>query len=209
LTSTAHGLIGFADLVPDHATSAEEALPRDADRDHEFAAGRRCARAAMRELGVPGLPVGRGPAGEPTWPAGLVGSITHGAGVCAAAVARRSGTERSVCVGVGIDAAPNVPLRGRVARRVLPGSRWPADPATGIHWESVVFSAKESVFKAYYPMTRGFLRFSEARLDVHADGTISVEIDRSVGGTSDPPRITGRYLVDGGVIRTVVLVEVR
>ena len=61
---------------------AEEALVRTADprRRAEFTAGRACARTALARLGLPTAPVLAGRAGEPRWPAGVTGSITHCAG---------------------------------------------------------------------------------------------------------------------------------
>lgn len=204
MTSATPGRVGYADLLPDHAAVAQVSLPPGADRDELRRIGRRCAGTAIRALSLPERPVGRGPAGEPVWPADLVGSITHGAGICAAAVARRGGT----LVGLGIDAAPHRPLSGRVARRVLPGSRWPEPVGSApVHWESIVFSAKEAVFKAWYPLTGTFLRFSDARLDVAPNGTIQVDLDDAVTAGQVRRRLRGRYRVDREVIRTAVVVE--
>jgi enterobactin synthetase component D / holo-[acyl-carrier protein] synthase len=68
---------------------AEEALVRTADprRQAEFTAGRACARTALARLGLPATPVLTGRAGEPRWPAGVTGSVTHCAGYRACAVA--------------------------------------------------------------------------------------------------------------------------
>lgn len=211
MTVTTQPVVGFESLVPAGATCAEEALSPGADRADEHATGRRCAETAMRALGRLPQPVGRGPAGEPLWPAGLVGSITHGAGICAAAVGERS----NALAGLGIDVAPNRPLGDRVARRVLPGSSWPGPDGApdGVHWDSVVFSAKEAVFKAWHPLTATFLQFSRARLDVLADGTISIDLEAVLEVHHDAmpglPRLRGRFLVGDGVIRTAVVAELQ
>ena len=214
MTVTTHRLNGFAALLPEYVASSEDALAQGAGRDAERAEGRRHAAAAMRVLGVPSQPVDRGPAGQPLWPAGLVGSITHGAGTCAAVVGRRC----AALGGLGIDAAPNRPLTPRVARRVLPGSCWPAPgrsadwTADRVHWDAVVLSTKEAVFKAWFPITGRSLRFSQARLDVRADGTIRVDLDTD--GAREPasrplPRLRGRFAVTGDIVRTAVVAEVR
>src|SRR5436190_1333063 len=74
-------------------------LPEEADalgahavekRRREFAAGRHCARRALTRLGYADIAVPKGEDGEPRWPNDIVGSITHCAGYCAAAVARSS-----------------------------------------------------------------------------------------------------------------------
>lgn len=46
-----------------------------------------------------------------------------------------------------------------------------------VHWDRLFFSAKESVFKAWYPLTAHGLDFSEAEIDVDPrDGTFSARL---------------------------------
>ena len=58
-----------------------------AKRQAEYLAGRLCAREAPHQLCGQALVPGRDEDGVPLWPAGTVGSITHGAGRAAAMVA--------------------------------------------------------------------------------------------------------------------------
>ena len=51
-----------------------------AKRQAEYLAGRLCAREALHQLCGQALVPGRDEDGVPLWPAGTVGSITHGAG---------------------------------------------------------------------------------------------------------------------------------
>jgi 4'-phosphopantetheinyl transferase EntD len=84
--SVAAGRIGWVgDLLP-----AETALVSRAtdERRLEFAAGRWCARRALEQIGGPAVPILRGRLGNPTWPPGFAGSITHDGGVAAAAAYR-------------------------------------------------------------------------------------------------------------------------
>src|ERR1039458_9943593 len=71
-------------------------------RRREFTTARACARKALAQLGLPPSPITNGERGEPRWPAGVVGSITHCDGYRACAIARS--TEM---VTIGIDAEPN------------------------------------------------------------------------------------------------------
>ena len=73
-----------------------------AKRRNEFITVRHCARIALGELGVPPVPILKGEKGEPCWPDGVVGSLTHCAGYRGAVVGR-SAAVRSV----GIDAEPH------------------------------------------------------------------------------------------------------
>ena len=75
-------------------------------RRKEFATARGCARSALARLGCPPVPVLTDRLGAPLWPGGVTGSITHCAGYRAAAVALTSDV-----VSLGLDAAPNAPLR--------------------------------------------------------------------------------------------------
>ena len=73
-------------LRPEERAYVESAVPR---RVREFAAGRQCARLALRELGGPDEAIPVGLSRQPKWPPGIVGSITHTVGYCLAVVAVR------------------------------------------------------------------------------------------------------------------------
>ena len=119
-------------------------------RRREFATGRKCAHDAMAALGVTSAAVPSAAHGEPVWPVGLVGSITHCEGYCASAVARAG-----EIVGLGIDAEtePAAAGRGRAgddrsaSERLRVTALERARP--GIRWDKLLFSAKESVYKAW------------------------------------------------------------
>lgn len=126
----------------------------------EFAAGRTCARNALSVLGVPAQPILRGLYREPIWPTGTVGSITHCNGYFAAAVARNQRIES-----IGIDAEPNEPLPEGVLREIALVDEIRALeylPPEHISWDRLLFCAKESVFKAWYPIMKCWLGFEEA-----------------------------------------------
>jgi len=171
-------------------------------RRREFVTARRCAREALASLGYPPAPIPRGRRGQPVWPTGVTGSLTHCVGYRAAAVCRVGEPVRSL----GIDAELHVSLpedvRGLVtvaAERDLLARLVADRPA--VHWDRLLFSAKESIFKVWYPLTRRELGFEECRLDIdRVAGTFTgtVLIDA-------PPAlhtITGRYRVERGLVAT-------
>jgi len=149
-----------APLHPD-----EEALAREMGdaRRREFAAGRDCARRALRTLGAADGPVLRGPRRAPRWPAGVVGAITHTRGFCAAAVAREAD-----CAGVGLDAERWRPLSERALARICHEEEVTRLRALPRHpaelWGAAVFSAKETLYKAYFPLTATFIGFRDAQV---------------------------------------------
>jgi enterobactin synthetase component D len=116
-----------------------------------FRAGRECAARALAQLGVPATEVGRGPAGEPLWPEGITGSITHKGEFVSAAVARASDA-----LGIGIDAEEIVDSTR--AARIAPMIVMPREVSIGGDSVSpglrvsLLFSIKEAVFKCLYPL---------------------------------------------------------
>ena len=148
-----------------------------AKRRVEFAAVRRCARRALQELGYPPVPILPGEQREPRWPEGVVGSMTHCAGYCAAAVAR-SGEVSAL----GIDAEVHAPLPEGVldlisleSERALLAELTDRVPGA-VHWDRVLFSAKESVYKAWFPLTRRWLGFEQADIELRLDGTFEARL---------------------------------
>lgn len=174
-----------------------------AARRAEFATARACARLALRRLGAPVGAILRGPKREPLWPPGIVGSITHCTGYRAAAVARADQV-----LTIGIDAEPHAPVEARVAARVLDAEEraWIAGAPAAIHWDRVFFSAKESVYKAWFPLACRFLDFDGAtvRIDV-VEGAFQARL--LVSPPADmPAELSGRFLVSDGLIVTAIAV---
>jgi enterobactin synthetase component D len=137
-------------------------------RKVEFLAGRHCAQQAIHRLApqpLPDIPITA--AGLPSWPEGIVGSITHAGGFVSAAVALRKDA-----VGIGIDCeslmARNVALE--IAALVATPSELKAAMAQTRLDENdaltLLFSAKEAVFKCLYPLTGLFFTFLDVEVVV-------------------------------------------
>jgi 4'-phosphopantetheinyl transferase EntD len=175
-----------------------------AKRRREFALGRACARAALAHLDdrpPPAIPVGERRA--PVWPDGVVGSITHSDGLCAAAVARASDF-----AAVGIDAEAVRELPASVRDLVIAADELHGLPS-GTRWDVVAFSAKESVFKAWFPLTRSWLDFHDVALAIDARaGRFVASVAATVRHDDAPPRFTGRFAVVSELVLTAVCVRV-
>jgi 4'-phosphopantetheinyl transferase EntD len=188
----------------------EAVIARSVDkRRREFATARACARRAMATLGLPPVPVLPGERGAPTWPPGVVGSMTHCDGYRAAAVA----LEEKVRT-VGVDAEPNGPLPDRVLEAIAlpPEIEWlkgVAGDSSGVCWDRLLFSAKESIYKAWFPLTRRWLNFEEAVVTPDpAEGTFAARLLVS-GPVVDGRTLTGfagRWMVDRGLVATAITV---
>jgi 4'-phosphopantetheinyl transferase EntD len=186
-------------LFPDELAALARAVEK---RRVEFRSVRACARQALAALGVERPPMVPGPAGAPRWPAGIVGSMTHCRGYRAAAVARAVDL-----ASIGIDAEPHEQLPGDVLDLVASPAeaarlRQHGDARPGIHWDRVLFSAKESIYKAWYPLQGVWLGFEDVDVVLGAEfGGFDVRI---VNPDLAEVRweFRGRWLVEGGLIVT-------
>lgn len=178
-----------------------------AKRRREFATGRWCARRALADLGLPATSVPSGARGAPRWPAGVVGSITHCDGYRAAAVARSRHLRT-----IGIDAEPHAPLPDGVLNLVAAQAEREhlhalAATATDLHVDRLLFSAKESAYKAWFPLTGRWLGFEDVAvtIDVATRGFMARLLvpGPRVNGT-DLTGFTGRWLIQNGLIITAV-----
>ncbi|MEY2683197.1 MAG: hypothetical protein RJA09_341 [Pseudomonadota bacterium] len=185
-------------LLPDERATLGAAVPK---RVAEFAAGRQCAHEAMRELGVPDhVPLLRGPHREPVWPSGLLGSLTHTEGYCAAVVGRCTD-----CAGLGIDAErlgsvetdlwPHVFVEAETAAlRALDAT----DRAT---LSTVLFSAKEAFFKSQFQLSALTPEFTAVALrpvgPVGIQGTLEVTWVADGRLTAIANQVVLRYALHG------------
>lgn len=192
-------------LLPDEATAINRGVAEK--RRREFTAGRNCARQALAILGLSGVSIPVGSRGQPIWPPGFVGSITHCAGYCAAAVGRRE-----QFASIGIDAELHIKLQADVEELVCTQEeqRWIGSMprSCGIYWSTVIFSAKESLYKAWYPLTCYWLSFDEAELTISPDrGKFSAQIS-SLPQDLMPDLIffDGRFVVAEDYVFTAVAV---
>lgn len=180
-----------------------------AKRRNEFVTVRHCARQALGELGVAPVPILKGDKGEPRWPDGVVGSLTHCEGYRGAAVGKQSDVRS-----VGIDAEPHDVL----PKGVLDAISLPAERAelqelpAGLHWDRILFCAKEATYKAWFPLTRRWLGFEDAHIvfDVDETGASGGFVSRILIdpiAVSGPPleTLSGRWSVREGLALTAIV----
>lgn len=175
------------DLFPAEEAQLERAVPK---RRREYTTARAAARRALAGLGYAALPVLRGEHGEPLWPAGVVGSLTHCDGYRACAVAPADAVDV-----LGLDAEPAQPLSAGVFERItVPAERdrqaGLSDHEPGLPWDRLLFCAKEATYKAWYPLARRWLGFADADIRLDVGGTFEVEL-----------LVDGPVLASGAVLR--------
>lgn len=215
LADVVSGLVATAEMFDDPPELAP--LPEEepliaksvAKRRNEFVTVRHCARLALGELGVAPAPILKGDKGQPCWPAGVVGSLTHCDGYRGAVVARQDAVRS-----VGIDAEPH----GVLPDGVLDAISLPAERAAlrglppGLHWDRILFCAKEATYKAWFPLTERWLGFEDAHIvfDVDESGTAGGFVSRILidpSARSGPPleTLSGRWSVRDGLALTAIV----
>ncbi|RMF97830.1 MAG: 4'-phosphopantetheinyl transferase superfamily protein [Gammaproteobacteria bacterium] len=142
----------------------EAAAGMAAPRLASFRAGRACARDALAQLTGRQLEIPRGTAGEPLWPPGICGSISHAAGHAVAAVARLDELG-----GLGLDLEAAGPLAPAERALVATAEERRSNPfGDDADAGRLLFAAKESVYKCIWPSLRRFVDFQEVRIEARA-----------------------------------------
>ena len=191
-------------LFPEEETIIARAVGK---RRREFTTARVCARRALSDLGLPPVPILPGDRGAPRWPYGVVGSLTHCDGYRAAVVAREADL-----LTIGVDAEPHQPLPEGVMDSVAVPAELRRDDALrkvspAVHWDRLLFSAKESVYKAWYPLMRCWLGFEDADITLELDGTFTARLLLYPTPSMGRPPLTGfsgRGLVADGLLITAI-----
>jgi len=129
-------------------------------RRYDLRRGRMAARQAITQLLGPGnYPILRGERGQPIFPASLRGSISHCAGIAIAVVGY---ADRYRAVGVDIELLAARKLDVGVTIATANERRWLAEnPDFPI---AILFSAKESIYKAIAPIIGRYIGFQEVEL---------------------------------------------
>lgn len=187
----------------------------------EFTAGRLCARRALAEFGVIDAPIIMNPDRSPRWPAGFCGSISHTLGYRCAVVA-----PQDVFDSLGLD----VEIVGRVDAEIdtlvftaqetafLAGLEGAAHDRAA----TIVFSAKEALYKCQYTLTRKWLDFQDVTVQLALEDGSAFAAQRAAGvdrglfrvraSDGQPatdnhrvmPDLWGRFSIDGTIVATGV-----
>jgi 4'-phosphopantetheinyl transferase EntD len=192
--------LAVGELFPAETRLIEGAV---AARRRDFTAGRLFARVALARLGVAPQPI-LARERRPLWPPGILGTITHAEGRCAAAVARRG-----EIVGVGLDVERADAVTPELHRHVLTAGereRLAALPAEDhARMATLTFSAKEAFYKSLAELALGFVGFDEVCIAHAADGSFTVDgrtaaLGRALAGVV----VRGRTLVEDRWLWTAV-----
>jgi phosphopantetheine--protein transferase-like protein len=190
-------------LAPQEAACISQAGSK---RRREFACGRIFARRALKSFDPEDRCLLIDADRVPIWPAGLIGSITHSDHYCAVAVARK---DQVSAIGIDVEELERVTLD--LSEYILLPSEI---EGANLHASSiqqrlrhiaVVFSAKETIYKCLYPITRSHLSFHDVHISV-SEGLTSFEarLLRSAGTFYMGHCFVGRYVVKNGLVATAI-----
>lgn len=176
------------------------------NRKNEYLLGRVCASKAYDLcMGTELLNLPTNPDRSPAWPSDVVGSISHNQYWVGAAVARQADL-----IGVGID----FEVMGRTKLELARQIRSSEDilKHTELSDEdllTIIFSCKESLYKALYPSVKKFFGFEDAalrKLDL-TNGTFTIDLLTQLSlkfGISSHQSFNGRLALDNGNCLTVL-----
>ena len=130
-------------------------------RKSEFLAGRYCAKRLLKNFGIYNFQIDIAKGRQPTWPAGYVGSITHSDRLAVAALASTQNYQA-----IGIDVEPIIDQESyqqiKTATTSVSEIFLIANTCknTFLRDFTLIFSLKESFFKAIYPSFGDYFDFS-------------------------------------------------
>ncbi|UDL86997.1 4'-phosphopantetheinyl transferase superfamily protein [Mesorhizobium sp. PAMC28654] len=148
-----------AHLLPDEARSIPARQPA---MRRASGAARWIAHGLLADIGFNDFAILRTPSGAPAWPQGITGSLAHDDEMAVAAVAPISQISS-----LGIDVEPAQPLPDDIFAIVGTGAD--VTGAVDRHLAGrILFSAKEAVYKAVYPLDRQILGYEDIAVDLNA-----------------------------------------
>jgi 4'-phosphopantetheinyl transferase EntD len=201
----AHTLAGPADPTALLADERVFTAGVSALRSQQFTAGRLCARWGLRALGVSDHALVVGAGGQPSWPEGICGSISHTKGLVVAVVAPTEGLGHRR---IGVDAERLGRVGQHLHRHVFTDGEIATLAATSRpeRLASTIFSAKEALYKAQYPLTAAWVGFRDVWVEIDGDrGLAHPATDLEVLNTLRWPASIGVEADDQHVVAGVVV----
>ncbi len=153
-------------------------------RQAEFLAGRYLALQLLTERGIAPVEIAVGDNRAPVWPQGLTGSISHHDQLAACVICPRHHEQ----AGVGLD------IELPVNADIVPGmqgmvvneqelARLDTDEHNAIWLMTLMFSAKESIFKALYPQVQRYFDFLDVSFLGMDDQWLYFELNTELAGS--------------------------
>jgi len=150
-------------LLPHHQQLQKAVISRQA----EHLAGRLMARDALIHLGVQATIPAIGSHRQPLWPENVMGSISHNRHIALATVAKMTG-DRLEGIGIDIESLIASDHIAEVVDGIIGAAEYAVLTSSSLSFEialTLVFSAKESLFKALFAHVGTWFDFSAAHIE--------------------------------------------
>ena len=200
-------------------TNSDMLLPEEQDycarfgkkRRMEYIVGRSCVRGLFNKLGLRTSPLLTGSHGEPLWPEGITGSISHCDEYCFVAV-----SEQKHLLSLGIDIEPYDFLSQDVEELICTQfeRKWIRSIGKSdqtIPWSKIIFSAKESAYKCIFPLEKKFIDFHDAEIEItQRKSTFKIDVVNKTEKSFFCPTfqlMKGYCFVNGKIIVTIVYIN--
>ncbi|MBB1332177.1 4'-phosphopantetheinyl transferase superfamily protein [Pseudoalteromonas sp. SG43-7] len=149
-------------------------------RRAEYLAGRFCAKQVLTALNIPCFDIISGPDRAPIWPKNIIGSITHTQGIAMAIACQHTDIAG---IGIDIEQLMSAKQELELQKQILHPDEYPLFRRLAgqlSHPLTVIFSAKESIFKALYPSVKQFFGFEAAQLIAFNQQQLQFKITKSL-----------------------------
>ncbi|MFW7380899.1 MAG: 4'-phosphopantetheinyl transferase family protein [Oligoflexus sp.] len=183
-----------------------------AKRRLDYLAGRYCARLALKNLGFSTTEymITTGPSRAPQWPTGYLGAITHTKSYAAAIVGKKSDW-----LGLGLDAEVIVDeSKPSLVRHVCRPEEFEKLQGLDLFSDQVlftlIFSAKESLFKALYPTVQNYFGFQAAhiiKIDQESGHFIIELAEKIHPDITAPTSFNGRFIQLNDKVVTLIKIK--
>ncbi|MDB2384256.1 4'-phosphopantetheinyl transferase superfamily protein [Endozoicomonas sp.] len=176
-------------------------------RQAEYLAGRYCAGIGLKRLGADNFEVKASRDRSPVWPENYTGSISHSQGFAMAVTGEKA---RYRSIGVDIEKIVSESRAERLSNTVLTDSDCELRSTLGlpIHWFfTLVFSAKESLYKLLHPELKRSMGFESACLSLlnTEQKTFTLTLTSGLSAEwQEGSHFTGNYFEIDGYLVTVL-----
>ena len=176
-------------------------------RKIEFSQGRSCAHHALAKFKLESEPITRNvKTREPCWPEDVRGSITHSGEYAAAAVGLADNVSG---IGIDLESLSRV-VDFNISRHVCVDQEleWlktltPEKANLGLR---IIFSVKESIFKCLFPISRTYLYFKDATVEIDEDSAeFTFTLSRECSGITESGfRHSGKFSIVDKMLLTAI-----
>ena len=140
-------------------------------RKKEYLKSRELAHSLFSEIGISDFILLNDDKRAPIWPSGIVGSISHSSGFAIVAISKDHKS-----IGIDLEKIMSDERSEKLKDQFLTEEEIKINQLDFNLFSTIVFSAKESLFKLIYPLCREYFGFHSAKIREITDSGFSIEL---------------------------------